>query len=42
MNVHTVSIRPKVVTSETVYLRKFVTVEGTNVEKVLLALPHWA
>lgn len=40
MNVHTVSIRPKVVTSETVYLRKFVTVEGTNIKEILLALPH--
>ena len=39
-NVPTESIRANMVTSETVHLGKFATVDGTNVEEVLPTFPH--
>ena len=37
---HTESVRPKVVTSETVHLRKLTTVDRANVQEVLPTFPH--
>lgn len=39
--VHTISVRPNVITSMTVHLRKFTTVDGADVEEILPTLPYW-
>ena len=37
----TKGVRPNVVTGEIVHLRKFATVDRTNIKEVLPAFPHW-
>jgi len=39
-SVHTESVHADVVTGETIVLRKFACMKGTEVEEVLHALPH--
>ena len=39
---HTYGIHAKLITCETVHLREIAGVEGSKVEKVLLAFPHWS